>query len=81
MGIFILEKGTSPYWDGGQDASDCRSGLGHYAVGATTIAVHPPRRGRKGRGFRCPNHIARRLASMFPRGCGIQSRPCNFRQI
>lgn len=42
MGIFILEKGTSPYWDGGQDASDCRSGLGHYAVGATTIAVHPP---------------------------------------
>ena len=80
MGVFILEKGASPYWEGGQDAPDCRSGSGHYAVGATTIAVHP-RRGRKGRGFRCPNHIVRRLASMFPRGCGIQSRPCNFRQI
>ena len=50
MGIFILEKGASPYWDGGQDAPDCRSGSGHYAVGATTIAVHP-RRGRKGRAF------------------------------
>ena len=28
----------------------------------------PPEGGRKGRGFRCPNHIARRLASTFPRG-------------
>lgn len=53
MGIFILEKGASPYWDGGQDAPDCRSGSGHYAVGATTIAVHP-RRGRKGRGEGLP---------------------------
>lgn len=41
MGIVILEKGASPYWGGGQDAPDCRSGSGHYAVGATTIAVHP----------------------------------------
>lgn len=49
------------------------------AVGAMTIAVRP-RRGRKGRGFRCPSHIARCLAPMFPRGCGIQSRPCNCRQ-
>lgn len=48
-------------------------------VGATTVTVRP-RRSCKGRGFRCPTHIARRLAPMFPRGCGIQSRPCNFRQ-
>lgn len=54
MGIFILEKGTSPYWDGGQDASDCRSGLGHYAVGATTIAVHPPPEGPQGEGLPMP---------------------------
>lgn len=48
-------------------------------VGAMTIAVRS-RRGRKGRGFRRPNHIARRLAPMFPRGCGIQSRSCSCRQ-
>ena len=36
MGIFILEKGASPYWDGGQDAPDCRSGLGRYEFANST---------------------------------------------
>ena len=73
MGIFILEKGASPYWDGGQDAPDCRSGSGHYAVGATTIAVRP-RRGRKGRASDARtippvvSHPCSRTAAVFKAG-------------
>lgn len=79
MGIFILEKGASPYWGGGSRCARLQERVWPLR-GWRYDHRRPPPEGPQGEGFRCPNLTARRLAPMFPHGCGIQSWSCNFHQ-